>query len=189
MRKNPFQPISGFDAQKSAEICTFFCNRAGGRIDKLKLIKLAYLAERRFLSLWGFPMMWDEFYSLPHGPICSATLNGIDGVLDSADFSNILKRHGRQDVYLLKDRSTDFDTLSEAEIENLEVVWHEYGGMTASQLRNFTHAHCPEYSEVSQGRLPIDYRDVLKAVGYNDIDFAILQIEQFRGLEARRVAI
>ena len=186
MRKSSLEPISGFNDTKSAQICAFFCKCAGGKLDKLKLIKLVYLAERRFLKSWGFPMIWDEFYSLPHGPICSATLNGIDGILNSDAFTDLIKLHGRQHVYLLVDRDIEFDTLSDAEFENLEMTWREYGGMTASQLRNFTHLNCSEYSELEHGRMPISYRDVLSAVGYDDIDFAVSEIEQFRAIESHR---
>ncbi len=74
-------PSAGFRSQKTAQICAFFASRNRSPIDKLKLIKLIYFSEREFLSKYNNSMLFDEFYSLPHGPICSNALNGINGRL------------------------------------------------------------------------------------------------------------
>ena len=41
--------------------------------------------------------------------------------------------------------------------------------MTASQIRNYTHDNCPEYTE-TEGRVPISYKQILNAVGAEDAD-------------------
>lgn len=186
MNAYAFPPIIGFEEEKAAQVCAFFCRKAGKRIHKLKLIKLVYLSERRFLAEYGSPIIWDELYSLPHGPICSSTLNGIDGLLCDGPFKNYIKADGRKDIYLVKDAPIDFDFLSDAEIDNLDKIWGEFGHMTASQIRNFTHEYCKEYTELDHGRAPISYRDVLIAVGYEDPDAAESYISEMRSLETIR---
>jgi hypothetical protein len=43
--------------------------------------------------------------------------------------------------------------------------------MTASQIRQWTHDNCPEYTEVTSGRVPIAYREIYQAIiGEEDVD-------------------
>src|SRR5215204_5006759 len=74
-------PLVGFRPDKAAQLAAFFAVQSDGMLDKLKLIKLIYMTERKFVGDNHCPMLFDELYSLPHGPICSSTLNGIDGIV------------------------------------------------------------------------------------------------------------
>jgi uncharacterized phage-associated protein len=133
-------------------------------IDKLKLIKLIYLTERKSLADWNRPMLFDELFSLPHGPICSSTLNGIDGAYPNSVWEEYIKRHGNKTVAVKRLARDGLDEVSDAEFDIVEAVWKQFGGFTDSQLRNFTHKNCPEYT-VTTGRIPISYKELLEAVG------------------------
>jgi uncharacterized phage-associated protein len=79
----------------------------------------------------------------------------------------------------------DLDELSAAEEDTLEAVWGKLGHMTASGLRNFSHANCPEYTQVEEGsRLPITYREVMSAVGLQDGHIADDEIRGIRRAES-----
>lgn len=178
-------PLVGFRSRKAAQLCAFFALKQGGIIDKLKLIKLVYLAERKFLSDWHRPMLFDEMFSLPHGPICSSTLNGIDGAIHSGVWDEYIARNGNQIVGMKKFGRDDLDEVSDDEIDALEATWTRFGEYSASQLRNFTHEHCSEYTETS-GRIPISYREVLEAVGYSaeEAEAVEREISEFRREES-----
>jgi uncharacterized phage-associated protein len=157
-------PLIGFRSRKAAQICTRFALRSGGGIEKLKLIKLVYLAERKFLREHLHPMLFDELFSLPHGPICSSTLNGINGWLHNNNWDELLTRNGNH-IWAAKELSRDdLDEVSDAEIDVVDAVWTEHGAKTASQLRNYSHDNCPEYTELEEGRIPISYREILEAL-------------------------
>ncbi len=164
-------PVAAFRSRKAAQMCAFFAAKAGGAIEKLKLIKLIYFAERGSLREHGFPMLFDEFYSLPHGPICSSALNGINGVI-SAEIEPIwgeyIARNGNIVVPIRYFDISELDEFSQAEEDILSSIWDELGHMSASQLRNYSHANCPEYTEVERGRLPITYSEVMAALGATD---------------------
>jgi uncharacterized phage-associated protein len=160
-------PLVGFRSRKAAQICAYFALQSTGIIEKLKLIKLVYLAERRFLKEWRQPILFDELFSLPHGPICSSTLNGIDGLLHEDIWGDFVSRNGNQIVANKKFSRGDLDEISDAELEALKATWRRFGHLTASQLRNYSHDHCPEYTETT-GRIPISYRELLEAVGASD---------------------
>ena len=56
--------------------------------------------------------------------------------------------------------------------------------MTAAQLRNYSHEHCPEYTETPKSRIPIAYSDVLKAFGEADADAIDHEISGMRHAES-----
>jgi hypothetical protein len=128
-------------------------------------------------------MLFDEFYSLRHGPICSSTLNGIDGIIHAEIWSEFLARNGHIAVAVRKFLRDDLDELSDAEIEMAESIWKQFGHKTASQLRNYSHENCPEYTEVEKGRIPMSYRDILEAMGDPDAEEVDREIAQFRRAE------
>lgn len=157
-------PLVGYKARKAAQLCAHFALQEGLAIDKLKLIKLIYLAERKCLEDWHRPMLFDELFSLPHGPICSSTLNGIDGRYPKSVWDEYIARHGNRVVPVKKFTREDFDEISDAEFDVIDVVWKQFGSLSASRLRNFTHDNCAEYTETS-GRIPISYKEILEAIG------------------------
>jgi uncharacterized phage-associated protein len=177
-------PVVGFNSRKAAQTCAFFALKAGGHIEKLKLIKLIYFCERKHIADHHMPMLWDEFYSLPHGPICSSTLNGIDGIIHEDIWSDFIARNGNIVVAIKKFKRPEFDEISNADLKTLEAIWAEFGRFTASQLRNYSHKNCSEYTEVESGRVPISYKDVLEALGDEDAEMVEREIKSLRKAES-----
>ena len=67
----------------------------------------------------------------------------------------------------------------DAELDEANAVWAEFGHMSASQLRNHSHEHCAEYTETT-GRIPISYREILDALGVNDSEAELIEREVSR---------
>jgi uncharacterized phage-associated protein len=159
----------GFDHLKSVQTIAYFVRKAGGSAEKLKLIKLVYLADRLSFKRRGKPLNFDSYLSLPHGPIASSALNGMDHNLADPSWEALSLADNRRDVTVVGDVSDD--RLSRADRAILDATWEEFGGMTASQIRNWTHRHCPEYVEVGPAAsLPIDLSEILAQVGIADPD-------------------
>lgn len=169
---NPhYRPESalGFDHLKSVQTVAYFVRKAGGSAEKLKLIKLVYLAERISLEKRGKPMNFDAYFSLPHGPVASSALNGMDHNFPEPAWDVLRLASNKKDVTIVGEVSEDH--LSRADIRILDDTWDKFGGMTASQIRNWTHQHCPEYVEVGpSSSLPIDLSEILAQVGNPDPD-------------------
>ncbi len=175
-----YDPLNGFQSRKAAQIAAFFACLAGGTIEKLKLIKLFYLAEREFMNARGRPMLYDEFYSLKDGPICSATLNGMNGMIDAEIWSSYIARNGNIVTPVRKVSRDALDEVSNAEFQIINHIWTRFGHMSASQIRNYTHEHCPEYRLVLSGRSPITYAEIFHAVGSQDPAALAAAVENFR---------
>ncbi len=160
-------PLVGFRSRKAAQLCAYFAVKSEGMIEKLKLIKLLYFAERKFLYENHHPILFDEYYSLPHGPICSGALNVIDGIIHGEIWDDYIARNGNVVVAMRKFSRDELDEVSDAELSVVDDIWQKFGRMTASQLRNYSHEHCPEYTETT-GRVPISYKQIFEALGEED---------------------
>lgn len=165
----------GFDHLKSVQTIAYFVRQAGGSAEKLKLIKLVYLADRLSFKRRGKPLNFDSYLSLPHGPIASSALNGMDHNLKDAAWDALALADNRKDVTIVAEVTAE--RLSRADVAILDATWTEFGGMSASQIRNWTHRHCPEYVEVGPASsLPIDLSEILAQVGIKDADNAAREV-------------
>ena len=176
------QPPAGFRSRKAAQICAYFASRSdSGRIDKLKLSKLVYLAERRFLAEHHRPMLFDDLYSLAHGPVCSSTLRGIEGRGDRRLWNEYIRQHGRDTIVAVRSMERrDLDHVSDAELKILDIIWSRFSGRSPSSLRNYTHTACPEYTEISEGSKPISYLEVFQALGMDDAEELDQEVKYMR---------
>lgn len=175
-----FPPLVGFESKKAAQAAAYFALRSNGKIEKLKLIKLLYLAEREAMAELDHPMFYDEFYSLKDGPICSSALNGINGAIDINTWREYLNRNRNVIIPNHKMTRDDFDEISNAELRILESLWDKFATCTSAQIRRYTHDHCGEYEEVFTGRRPITYLSVFKALGKPDPEGLAETVEDVR---------
>ena len=157
----------------------YLAQRAGEPTSKLKIIKLMYFAEREFLKRYGAPMVYDEFFSMKDGPVCSSSLNGINGKIDQELWASFISLTGNLVAPQQTFSRDQLDELSDADIEVLESTWGAFGHMTAPQIRKYAHDNCSEYVGVESGRKPIKYKDLLTAVGRDDADEAADEINSY----------
>lgn len=168
VEKPGIKPNAEFRSKKAAQICAYFASQNSGSIDKLKLIKLVYLSERKFLSNYNHPILFDDFYSLPRGPICSNTLNGINRKLhDMTVWDEYIERYGDLVVTVKPVDRDVLDHISNAEMDVLEGVWKQFSVMTSAELSDYTHNNCPEYKATTKSN-PITYFQILEALGEED---------------------
>lgn len=150
-------------------MAAFFGQKQGGVINVLKLTKLLYLADREALTRYGYPITYDRPVSMPHGPVLSRTLDLINGFVDGsaeAQWDEWMNTRAHHDVAVKRQFSrADLDELSDADLEVLETVWHQFGGMDHWTLRDWTHEHCPEWSDPKGSSVPIDEAAWLQAAG------------------------
>jgi uncharacterized phage-associated protein len=178
----------GFRSRQAAQIAGFFARRNGFRIEKLKLIKLLYLTERESIETRGRPMMYDEYYSLKDGPICTNSLDGLNGRIDKEIWSRYLDKDRGNVLKASRLVEGELDELSESDRAIVEAIWQKFGWMTSSQIRNWTHRHCREYIDVKGGRMPISYRSIGAALGFPDADEIEARVREYRSAEAAIMA-
>jgi uncharacterized phage-associated protein len=180
--------MANFQVRKAAQIAAFFAHREGGSISHLKLVKLVYLANRRAMEKFDYPMFDDTLVSMDHGPVNSAFLNYINGdaITDYHDWREFITARADHAVGLKKKIRTDeLDELSEAEIEILEELWAKFRKYDQWKMVTYTHDNCPEWEDPRGTSAPIPYERVFKNLKKKHSDELARSVERRRRIDAR----
>ena len=64
-----------FDFEKTLQGASVLLNLDGSRMDRIRLLKLLYIADREAFGEWGIPISHDNYVSMDNGPVPSQTYN------------------------------------------------------------------------------------------------------------------
>jgi len=70
----------------------------------------------------------------------------------------------------IKRANAPIECLSEAEIQLVDEVYQEHGGMDQWQLREWCHLNCGEWTPMHGGRNTISVEEIAKNVGKSDAE-------------------
>ncbi len=135
--------------RRAARMAVAFIERAGGLIDRTKLVRLMYLAEREAMRRLLLPIIEDEVCATQDDMVLSRTsrLARADGSTKSADWDAGVV----QTPYGLAVRegapAAARDGLANDELEAVQRVWDEHGAMGADELARDVHRRLPEWIE------------------------------------------
>ena len=150
-----------FDAEKALHAMAYVV-RALGHVEKVKLMKLLYIADKEHFLEHGYPIAGDSQSAMPHGPVPSNTLD----VLNGESLQDVFAILHQDDNTITLRHYPDKSRLTEDDERTLDRVLVEHGGKQTWTLRNETHEY-PEYKEVyvegSSRRIP--YELMLKHSG------------------------
>jgi uncharacterized phage-associated protein len=175
-----------FNSRKAAQVVAFFARQQGGEINVLKLTKLVYIADRKNMEAYDFPICGDKLVSMDNGPVNSMTLNHINGLVATKDgWDEFVADRAGHFVGTAKQNipDEDLDELSPAELKTLYAVWKDFGWMDQWQLRDWTHNNCPEWEDPDGSSNPIPYERVFKFLQKNnaeELEARVLEDRQLR---------
>jgi len=165
----PIMPMS-FAYRKATQALNYFAGQSGGKINKMKALKLLYFADRFHLRKYGRPITNDEYFAMNFGPVPSGAKDLAEGSdfrpdsekayagqylnpVDALEFSSIAK--------------PDFEVFSQTDMEALEFAWEKFGTLDRFMLADLTHEY-PEWKrhEValksdSTSRVKMNFSDFL----------------------------
>ncbi len=157
-----------FNERKVTQMAAFLLDKRGDRMSHLKLMKLLYLSDREAMARYGAPISGDRMVYMPKGPVLSMTLNLMGGNVESSQdgWDSLISDKENHEVSLRHEfTSDDMDELSQADLDVLKAIWKKFGHMTRWEIRDYTHRHCPEWTDPNGSSLPISYTDVFLALG------------------------
>lgn len=145
--------ITGFDYKKTTQVINYFAEKEGGKIDKLKLIKLVWLVDRYHLRKYGRIITNDTYFAMQFGPVPSAVKDllssnniGEDGK-EIEYFKKFIKQADTFSKHSIKSREkTDLKMLSKSEIKIIDLIHSVYGKYNNFELAEFSH-HFPEWKK------------------------------------------
>jgi len=152
-----------FNEKKTTQAAARFLRQSQGRMNYMKLMKLLYLADRGALLNWGRPITGDQYFSMKLGPILSAVHDLVTEV-PCPDEERFWTAHisppSNYEVELRADPGND--ELSRAEEKLIDEVFSAYGNYDPFDLVELLHKTLPEWKEIKSGRVPLDYREILR---------------------------
>jgi len=178
--------------KKSTQAINYFANKRDGRINKMKAIKLIWLADRYHLRKYGRPVIGDTYWAMKFGPVASEALRIADqdsrlsvGCLKY--ISKYLKINGNDEKVrnLVSRHDVDLGVFSQTDIEALETVFNEYGDRDQFELADISHSF-PEWSkhedEIASGekRVLMSYSDFFSHSKSSNVGIFNLDIEHLK---------
>lgn len=149
-----------------------------GPMDRMRLLKILYIASRKALQSTGKPIIGGRASALQNGPLHSEVYSQIKGDANDMEWRTFFKNTGHT-IQLIQDPSR-LD-LSPLEIDELIATakWAEQ--FETFQLSQWTHENLEEYKknqpEVGSAR-PISINDMLEALGFDEKDAQHVIAEQ-----------
>jgi uncharacterized phage-associated protein len=138
MKKTPVKITFEFDHEKAKQAVLWLLHRNNGSMNKLKLIKLMYFADREHLAKYGRPIVGGKYYTMKLGPVSSELLDlvnqtGADLDAESAPFVN----RGRFE--LVARETPDEECLSESDRAVLDDIYQQYKYYNEFRLSDESH--------------------------------------------------
>lgn len=121
-----------------------------GKADKLKLIKLIFLADKYHLLKYGRTITEDDYYAMELGPVGSTvkdilSFNHFTLSKAELDYAKKLLKPISQNCFASKG-TPDVDMLSETDKEVLAYVIERFGKMSSMELSEYSHKY-PEWQQ------------------------------------------
>ena len=145
--------------------------RDRGPMDRLRLLKLLYIADREALQERGIPIIGGLMVAMKHGPLHSEVYDLIKGAhANEADWSASMISQGN--TISLKNDPGRLE-LSPYEIDKLNAVTERYQEVDTWELSELTHEFEEwKFSFVKGTSRPISSEKLLKEVGFSDDEIA-----------------
>jgi uncharacterized phage-associated protein len=155
-----------YNIQKAIQAISVLLRCTNGKsMDKAKLMKLVYLADRAMFIQRGIPITGDQPFAMKLGPVPSNTLNLVDGDLYPI-YAKVYNSIQLNNYTVSLHCDPGEDLLSEEEKVTLRAMWYEHGHKETIPLCYETH-HLPEWKQnyVEGTSTPIPYEEIARHSG------------------------
>jgi uncharacterized phage-associated protein len=168
-RKLQPQMSFSFSFKKGTQALNFFANEAGGSIDKLKVLKLLYFADRFHLRKHGRAITNDTYFAMRLGPVASGMKDLADGLFLADEEREYAEQYLEKPItnVVSSRKAVDYAVLSKSDLDALHAIWKGLGHFNGSQLVDLSHEY-PEWKQHEAqlringiSRVKMDYKDFL----------------------------
>jgi len=154
--------------KKATQALNLLARKKDGKINKMKAIKLIFLADRLHLRKYGRPIVGDRYWAMKLGPVGSLTKNVAELSSISEEALTYAKKYikpideKKQVITSLKQE--DLSVFSKTDLECIESVYKKFSDKDQFELAEITHEF-PEWikhkKELDGGkkRVRMDYDD------------------------------
>jgi len=134
-------PITTY--KKATQALNLLARKKDGKINKMKAIKLIFLADRLHLRKYGRPIVGDMYWAMKLGPVGSLTKNIAELSNMSEDALSYAKKYikpidGKKQI-LVSIRQEDLSVFSKTDLECMEAIFNKFSDKDQFELADITH--------------------------------------------------
>lgn len=137
------------DPEKCTQALNYFARRQGGRINKMKSLKLIFFADRYHLRKYGRFVTNDNYFAMTYGPVPSNTkeiAESNDYLQEDAREYSVKYINPINNLELFSINDVDTDVFSDSDIEALDFAWEHFGHLNQFELADISHFY-PEWAK------------------------------------------
>lgn len=141
---------------KMSQIIGYIFKISGkSKLNRVKLIKLIWAADRYHIRNYGRLVSEDVYYAMAHGPVSSIALNIArltewEFEQDEYNFLDKLFNSDKKYTWIEKGANIGEDYLSETDKEALEFAWKTFGGLDDFYLADEISHQYPEWKRLEE---------------------------------------
>jgi len=140
-----------FDAEKFLAVVQYVAEKNVPELDKYKICKLVFLADKYHLVRYGRPIIGGRYCALPYGPVPSQALDLLNAFIEANDLSSAdpqvremadkleVDRRFRDPRFSAK-AGPAFRLLSKSDLMALDHIIESYGKRSFNELLSLTHS-------------------------------------------------
>jgi len=158
-----------YDPIKSIQASAVILKGHAGRISKLRLLKLLYIADRESIAETLSPLIADRVVAMDNGPVLSRTYDILKGEdFESPLWDRFIAKEGPRDLSLLEDPGVG--RLSKYEIQKLNQVSERHWFDDDFEIVELTHLfdEWKRNKPSPRSSNPIPMEHILQALGISD---------------------
>jgi uncharacterized phage-associated protein len=145
--------------KKATQALNLLARKKDGKINKMKAIKLIFLADRLHLRKYGRPIVGDMYWAMKLGPVGSLTKNIAELSSMPEDALVYAKKYikpiDEKKRTLVSIKQEDLSVFSKTDLECIEAVYNKFSDKDQFELADITHEF-PEWikhkKEIDGGR-------------------------------------
>ncbi len=176
---------SNYYYKKAVQTLNHFALKQGGSINKMKALKLIYLADRYHLRKYGRLITNDTYFAMAYGPVPSAVKDIAErsfilGEIEST-YSQKYIVQVNKDYYKSRE-CVENPVFSQSDFEALDIVWEKYGHCDEFELAALTHKY-PEWKKHERAldmspRIQMALEDLFENLDNSDDDIYVLSAQE-----------
>jgi len=169
-----------YDPSKAQQVALWLLCRHGGSMDKLKLAKMVFLADRQHLVHYGRPIVGGHYFTMKRGPVSSEFKDYIDGEMTGVELPFALSGQ----FNLVATQPVDENWLSPSDREILDTVYYKYKDLSPVQLADITHQFKAYKKNIppKSSCCSIPYEDFFEDTDSKDMLALVLEEQEIRDL-------
>lgn len=153
-----------FDEMKATQAACYLLTLNAGQMNYMKMIKLLYLADRKFITDWNNTITTDSYVSMDNGPVTSKIYDLIKASkTDNGSYWASLIQTDEYNV-VLKKEPAEYDRLSPMEMEVIEEINNKFSSYREWDVVDFCHKNLKEWQDPSGSTIPITIEDIIRVV-------------------------